>query len=264
MMSLRSLCGAVLAVALTACSSNRQDGGPEVIQIERVDPYHIVEEGDTVGSIATQYGMSRSDLIKLNKLHPPYQLYVGQRILIILKPDGSETAPKTPVKEKDEAPVEQVEKKEEEITIDDINHVDSNDAAKQEEEAPSDYVWPIVDGKSKVSQPFTDGGIMIDASAGTPVRSIADGIVIISGRPEGDAAAYGITVVVKHASKNTISIYANLQEASVKANEKVKKGKIIGKVGKSGTITTKSQLYLEINTVTGGDRQPVDPKKVLP
>ncbi|MDR0640291.1 MAG: M23 family metallopeptidase [Holosporales bacterium] len=263
-MSFRIISSLAVALILASCSSNRDRRAPEVIQIERLEPYHIVEDGDTVGSIAAKYEMSRADLIKLNRLSPPYHLYLGQRLIIILKPDGHRDVGQR--LEKENSPIEPAEeKKEEELTIDDINTGDSKPANVQEESPPpSDYIWPIADGKSKISQPFTDGGIMLSASAGTPVRAIADGVVLIAGRPEGDAAAYGITIVVKHKAKNTISIYANLQEVNVNVGEKVKQGKIIGKVGKSGTITTKPQLYLEINTVSGSDRQPIDPKKVLP
>ncbi|MBQ7524035.1 MAG: peptidoglycan DD-metalloendopeptidase family protein, partial [Alphaproteobacteria bacterium] len=150
-------------------------------------------------------------------------------------------------------------------TIDDLQEVAED---KKLVPVKSDYIWPVANGKSKISQHFgandVDGGIIIDASAGTPVKSIADGVVVIAGVPSGDAAAYGTTVVVKHTAKKTMSIYANLKEAKVAVRQKVKQGTIIGKVGQSGTIARKPQLYFEINDLAGKGRQAVDPEKLLP
>jgi lipoprotein NlpD len=263
----------LIIIGLTACSGDRDRELPEIVRVERVIPYHVVEEGDTVGSIATKYGMSRADLIKLNKLRPPYQLYNGQRLVISLRPAGNQSkereleaikteevgTPSTPEDgKKQDADVDHA-------TIDDIvGDRDGKLITKEPTEPPSKYGWPVTGGRNKISQHFEDGGITIDASAGTPVRAIADGIVKIAGVPEGDAAAYGVTVVLKHDSEGMLSIYANLQEAMVNKSKKVKKGDVIGKVGKSGTIAKKAQLYFEMNDLNGKERRPVDPEKVLP
>ncbi|MDR1288822.1 MAG: M23 family metallopeptidase [Holosporales bacterium] len=267
----------LVVIGLTSCG-DRDRRLPEIVRVERVIPYHVVEDGDTVGSIATKYGMSRSDLIKLNTLKPPYQLYDGQRLVIILRPDGERSSireaevvkPDDPSAPKTEDVKKQADEKKQDVdadnaTIDDIADNGAGNLVAQEPTEPtSDYIWPVADGKNKISQHFDDGGITIAASAGTPVRAIADGIVKIAGVPDGEAAAYGVTIVLKHDSKNMLSIYANLDEAMVNKSKKVKKGDIIGKVGKSGTIAKKSQLYFEMNDLAGKERRPVDPEKVLP
>ncbi|MDR2598122.1 MAG: M23 family metallopeptidase [Holosporales bacterium] len=274
------LLSGLMVIGLTSCSGDRNREFPEIVQVERIIPYHVVEDGDTVGSIATKYNMSRSDLIKLNKLTPPYQLYDGQRLVIILRPDGDQgrvseseavkpgEASVPPQKSEDTKNQSSEKRQEDDVdtaTISDIGNDGGGVVITQEPTGPvSDYVWPVNSGRSKISQHFEDGGITIDASAGTPVRAIADGVVKIAGVPEGDAAAYGVTVVLKHDSKNILSIYANLQEATVSKSKKVKKGDIIGKVGKSGTIAKKTQLYFEMNDLTGKERHPIDPEKVLP
>ena len=43
---------------------------------------YTVQDGDTVGSIATAHGVTRGELIKVNKLVPPYGLFAGQRLVI--------------------------------------------------------------------------------------------------------------------------------------------------------------------------------------
>lgn len=259
-----------LSLFLTSCA-HKDIELPEIVQVKKVNPYHKVSEGETVGSIAEKYGMTRANLIKLNKLEQPYQLYNGQRLVIIVKTESEEKKEResegvvvlgdSEKTNNNEEVVNESEKDKE--TIDDIQEED-----KEEPVVRSDYIWPVENGKSKVTQHFdsteVDGAIIIDASVGTPVKAIADGLVVISGTPSGEAAAYGTTVVIKHTSKKMMSIYANLKEANAIVGKKVKQGDIIGKVGKSGSIARKPQLYFELNDLSGKGRRSVDPEKYLP
>lgn len=267
----------LLALLLGGCAHDG-DNLPEVVQIKKVVPYHRVSGNDTVESIAKKYGMKRSELIKLNKLEQPYHLYEGQRLIVTPKVsdiEENQIDPDILVKSSgNDVP---------KINSDDLNsdtsviigEPEKTEAATVPEDKTDDltqkpivdtheYTWPIANGKSKISQHFDgEGGIIIDASVGTPVKSIADGTVVISGIPSGDAAAYGVTVVVKHTSKKTMSIYSNLKEAKVNVGQKVKQGTIIGKVGQTGSIATKPQLYFEINDLAGKGRHAIDPETLL-
>jgi lipoprotein NlpD len=264
-----------MAFFLVACSGGR-DGGydevPEIVRIKKKTPYHTVNEGETVGDIATRYDMTRSELVKLNDLQPPYQLYTGQRLLIKIRVDsGSDVQSvegrqaKLPDAKRESSDAKEKEKVtgpgeiEQEIPR-------FNDAI--EETVTDEYEWPVADAREKIVQHFgddgADGGIIIDTSAGTPVKAIADGIVVISGIPGGEAAAYGLTVVIKHPGKKKMSIYANLQEAAVAVKDEVKRGDVLGKAGKSGAIAKKAQLYLEIRAIGAGGNKAVDPEKLLP
>ncbi len=266
-------------VLLAACSSNRNQDIqlPEVVKIDRVIPYHIVQEGETVGSIAEHYSMTRADLVKLNNLTPPYQLYNGQRLIINVKVSDSavQEDPDITIHEKTDTANTKMENTEEDTaTIDDINtspiSPDVSNTPDPEVKAvqETEYVWPIAGGASKLSQKFddsSDGGIIFKTSAGTPVRSIADGVVRIARTLDGDASSYGKTVIILHNSKSKLSVYSHLQEYSVKAGQKVKKGDIIGRVGKSGNAKS-PQLYLQVFDVNKKDksRTSIDPEKILP
>ncbi len=263
----------ILTLLLAGCAHNG-DQLPEVVQIKKVTPYHKVSEGDTVGSIARKYGMKQADLIKLNKLEQPYQLYDGQRLIITPKVDDDITAPADPdikvqqMKEESEMtsnPADSEEAQQDKTTIDDVNKEEIADEESVTPATTSEYIWPVSNGKERISQHFdgSDGGLIIDASDGTPVKSIADGVVVIAGVPNGEAAAYGITVVIKHTAKKTMSIYSNLKETSVKVKQVVKQGSIIGKVGQTGTIAKKPQLYFEINDLAGKGRKAIDPEKLI-
>ena len=43
---------------------------------------YIVRSGDSIGSVAKQYGISRSEIIELNKLSDPNKLRVGQKLML--------------------------------------------------------------------------------------------------------------------------------------------------------------------------------------
>jgi lipoprotein NlpD len=267
----------LLSVLLTGCNIN--DDLPEIRLIERVIPYHTVVDGDTVGSIATAYGMTRTDLIKLNGLEPPYQLYNGQRLVISVKPKESNNDDlilpprdlndgKDPIPEEGGGTLKTQSLQDSESSI--LKEELPDDTKKEpisENQSRTEYVWPIKNGRSKISQHFgsgnIEGGITINAPVGTPIRSICDGVVVFSGVPDGEASAYGLTIVIKHIAKKIISIYAGLKETAVSVGRKVKCGGIIGKTGKSGTITKDPKLYFEINDCSGSSRTSIDPEILI-
>ncbi|MDZ5760975.1 murein hydrolase activator EnvC family protein [Lyticum sinuosum] len=116
------------------------------------------------------------------------------------------------------------------------------------------YIWPI-NGKvihhmEEQSEDFSEG-ISIAALANTPVRATADGIVIyINDNDE----KFGKVFIIKHAN-NYSSAYAHNNVILVKKGDKVKRGQIVAKVGKTGEVD-QPQLYFSI----GHNNQAVDPE----
>lgn len=70
------------------------------------------------------------------------------------------------------------------------------------------------------------------APAGTPVRTVADGVVSFAGRQGG----YGNYVVIRHPD-NAATAYAHLQRIEVRVGQRVRQGQNIGAVGSTGTAT---------------------------
>lgn len=111
--------------------------------------------------------------------------------------------------------------------------------------AKKQYVMPV-SGKILNSYGSTQmgeikwKGVVIQASAGTPVKAIADGRVILSDWLQG----YGQVVVIDH-GKGDMSLYGFNQSVSVGKNSRVKAGQIIAKVGNSGG-QSRAALYFEI------------------
>ncbi|TCP91160.1 septal ring factor EnvC (AmiA/AmiB activator) [Cricetibacter osteomyelitidis] len=83
-------------------------------------------------------------------------------------------------------------------------------------------------------------GIVIGASAGTPVRAIAGGRVIMANWLSG----YGLMVVIEH-GQGDLSLYGYNQSVSVKVNSYVSAGQQIATVGTSGG-QSRSALYFGI------------------
>lgn len=75
-------------------------------------------------------------------------------------------------------------------------------------------------------------GVDIRLPAGTPVRSIAAGVVAFS----GEQFFGGRSLVLDHGG-GLFSIYYHLQEAAVAEGQRVEKGETIGAVGSSGRAT---------------------------
>ena len=84
-------------------------------------------------------------------------------------------------------------------------------------------------------------GVIISASGGTNVHTVARGKVEFSGRLKG----YGYVIIIRH-DKNYRSLYAYNRSIFKKAGDIVKTGEVIAAVGNSGRLE-KSGLYFEIS-----------------
>jgi hypothetical protein len=124
---------------------------------------------------------------------------------------------------------------------------------------------PIAPTTKKVTHPFGENrgkrrhnGIDYDVVLGTPVKASADGVVVRSTMHEPRettltfrwnnnvrtekkfTGSYGNVIIIYHGQggkkpKHTYTLYAHLDHRSVRANEKVKEGQMIGTAGRSGT-----------------------------
>lgn len=82
-------------------------------------------------------------------------------------------------------------------------------------------------------------------SRGTPVRTVADGVV----RASGYRGSYGLRVEIRHGD-GTVTTYSHLSSASVRVGQRVTAGERIGRVGSTGN-TTGAHLHLEV--LLGGE-----------
>jgi murein DD-endopeptidase MepM/ murein hydrolase activator NlpD len=92
-------------------------------------------------------------------------------------------------------------------------------------------------------------GVDYAAPTGTPVRSVAQGIVDVAGSQGG----FGNVVMVKHASGQT-TVYAHLSRINVKRGQSVMQGQTLGLVGATGWATG-PHLHFEFR-VNGQHKDP--------
>lgn len=97
-------------------------------------------------------------------------------------------------------------------------------------------------------------GVDVAAAEGTKIKASGDGIVTLSG---GDFFYSGNMVVIDH-GYNLSTIYAHMKSTNVKIGDTVKKGQIIGEVGKTGRATG---AHLHWGASLNGTR--FDPKSLL-
>jgi murein DD-endopeptidase MepM/ murein hydrolase activator NlpD len=123
-------------------------------------------------------------------------------------------------------------------------------------------MWPV-DGRligsfGDRSDPFSGGqafhsGVDISGEYGTPVRATADGVVAEAEYSGG----YGRTVVISHGG-GIQTLYAHLSRIDVIAGQEIRRGEIVGAVGRSGR-TTGAHLHYEVRV--GGN--PINPYSFL-
>ncbi len=75
-------------------------------------------------------------------------------------------------------------------------------------------------------------GVDYGAPTGTPVRTVANGVVEFAGWQNG----YGNTIIIKHTPKQS-TVYAHLSKMAVKRGQAVTQGQNIGAVGATGYAT---------------------------
>ena len=87
-------------------------------------------------------------------------------------------------------------------------------------------------------------GVDLTAKKGTPIYATADGTVSAAGRNGKGLSGYGITVVVNH-GYGFQTLYAHMNDITVKNGQKVKRGEMIGHVGSTG-LSQGPHLHYEV------------------
>ena len=124
-------------------------------------------------------------------------------------------------------------------------------------------VWPVEGGYVSSGfgyrpSPFSGkrefhSGVDISVHQGTPVQATANGVVVSVGYEGG----LGKTVMVDH-GKGITTRYAHLSSYSVKEDQKIQRGEVVGKVGSTGR-STGPHLHYEVRL----NDKPVNAEKYM-
>ncbi len=259
-------------------SARNKDWRPDV---------HIVQKGDTLYSIAFNYGFDYHELAELNGIQDPSVISIGQEIRLFpgraktaISPASVEVKPiENLVKEQpklvkyaySESAMAQIDKVQEQRSAPPVaaeensskpvaapdGETDSakDDVADEGEEPALEWAMPA-QGKliGRFSEVANRKGIDIAGKLGQPVLSSAPGKVVYSG---SGLRGYGKLIIIKH-NKTYLSAYAHNDKILVKEGQSVTRGQKIAEMGK--TDASQVELHFEVRRFG----KPVDPAKFLP
>ncbi|HEX7812017.1 MAG TPA: peptidoglycan DD-metalloendopeptidase family protein [Burkholderiales bacterium] len=245
--------------------------------------YHVVKKGDTLYSIALDYGQDYRELAAWNSLEDPGLIRIDQR-LRLFPPEGAgepaqatlpPVAPAVPAKTEPKGrKLPYSEQALAQLKMPSSRPAGSTLPPASVAPAPKPAAVPppaatresIADGKltwewpahGKISYGFGQGsnqkGVGIEGKMGEAVMAGAPGKVVYSG---SGLRGYGKLVIIKH-NASYLSVYAHNSQILVKEGQSVAKGQKIAEMGDSDS--NRVGLHFEIRRLG----KPTDPLQYLP
>lgn len=251
---LRGACLCVLVLFLTACNS------AAIYQDDLYNPpvywgRHVVQQGDTMYSIAWRYGRNYKELAAANHIPPPYEIHPGEVIRLDLRAsetqiENNDSRASHPV---DSAPRTAQTRR---LSSEKTSSRNIPLQTKRYTAAHIQWRWPHVGpiiAKYSMSG-HVNKGIDIAGQLGDPVHAAADGEVVYAG---SGLLGYGELIIINH-NEHYLSAYAHNSKILVKEGETIHAGQVIARMGATGA--KRVELHFEIRK----DGQPVDPERYLP
>lgn len=194
--------------------------------------YHRVRSGENLIWIAKSYGVDLQDLAEINNIQDSGQkIYAGQKLYIPPKRiyrhkklpfEGRLSQYVLPEKQRKGGRPKEAQR----------IYTDHNR-----------FIWPV---RGAVMSPFgvrggrRHDGVDIRSAHGVPIRAANEGRVVYAGSMRG----YGNLILLRHAD-NFFTAYAHNSANLVREQQRVKRGDIIGKVGKTGRASG-PHLHFEV------------------
>jgi lipoprotein NlpD len=239
---------------------------------------YIVQKGDTLYSIAFNYGFDYHDLAEMNGIKDPSVISIGQEIRLFPNRAGPAAAvAPAPVKPinilvKDQprvveypysaAAMAQIDKVQEQSAPAATVVAKASQAASAGNDSDDVVDVPVpgwgLPATGKLIGQFSESenrkGIDIAGKLGQPVMASADGKVVYSG---SGLRGYGKLIIIKH-NNTYLSAYAHNEKILVKEGQNVSRGQKIALMG--STDASQVELHFEVRRFG----KPVDPAKYLP
>jgi murein DD-endopeptidase MepM/ murein hydrolase activator NlpD len=226
---------------------------------------YTVENGDTIASIATKYGISSNTILWANQLTRKSKIKVGQTLVIlpissvkhkVVKGDTIQKIAKKYHGDVDEI-ISYNGLEDGKLTAGEMVIIPDGEmpaivvAPKAAKGKTSKYSGPEISGFFIHPAPGTrrsqgthgHNGIDMAGAVGTPIRASAGGTVIVASSG-GWGGGYGSYVVIKH-SNGTQTLYGHLSRVHVSVGQSVDRGETIGLLGNTGR-STGPHLHFEI------------------
>jgi len=260
-------------------------------------PDYIVQPGDTLYAIAFRLGMDYRSLAALNQIDAPYVIRVGQslvteapKVAIAAAPasadgdaaatistrelasaagangkvatdtatagKGSTTSTRGSVASASHSPAKAAPAEPQPVapTPKPVASPKPKPPPAAIANAPVDrWGWPV---KGRIIRSYAEDvhkGIDLAGARGDQVRASAGGVVVYAGT---GVTGYGALIIIKH-NDTYLSAYGHNDELLAAEGEQVSAGKLIARMGSSGTDSVK--LHFEIRR----NGRPIDPATLL-
>lgn len=242
---------------------------------------HVVQKGETLYSIAFNYGFDYHELAELNGIPDPNVISIGQQIRLfpggrpaiadskplVRSPKEQPKLVKYAYSEAAQAEIDRMEGQDKPAPLASTIKPESKPKpppvtetkpGKDDEsvEVDESLEWGLPT-QGKVIAGFSEAanrkGIDIAGKLGQPVNASAPGKVVYSG---SGLRGYGKLVIIKH-NNTFLSAYAHNDKVLVKEGQTVARGQKIAEMGNSDTDQVK--LHFEVRRLG----KPVDPAKYL-
>ena len=229
-------------------------------------PDYLVQQGDTLYSVAFRLGMDYRTLARFNEIEPPFTILVGELLrttppVSLSQPQPSpDTAVSTPAtkpinaldtsrkpvpKPTTAAVTPKAEKKP--VTV-------TPAATKLTNTPVSRWLWPATGTVSRRFAGDRNKGLDLVGQRGDPVVATADGVVVYAG---SGVTGYGALLIVKH-NDTYLSAYGHNDALLVNEGAFVAAGETIAQMGSTSAESVKLHFEIRRNGV------PIDPMTLLP
>jgi len=195
---------------------------------------HVVRSGETIYTIAFEYGIDQRDLLGWNNLDTNGLIFAGQRLRLTPPEGDSGSRPSSTTNRQQKTAT----------------------ASGKVDTTPVNWRWPT-DGA--VISAFgatvkTESGVHIAGKRGQQIHAAAGGQVVYAG---SGLPGYGQLLIIKHTS-DYLSAYGHNQQLLVGEGDRVSGGQMIAKMGEGPG--QRPLLHFEIRRAG----KPVNPLKYLP
>jgi murein DD-endopeptidase MepM/ murein hydrolase activator NlpD len=223
---------------------------------------HTMKAGDSLYGIARQHKVTLAELMRVNGITEPTRVRVGA---VLRVPGSGEPAPQSappsptpPARGAQQgapalpkiinAPAEPQREAALGDRRADVPPVAATEAAS------SKFRWPVrgrvIAGFGKRPDGTNNDGINLAVPHGTEVHAAESGRVVYAG---SELKGYGNLILVRH-DNGWVTAYAHNEQMLVKRDDVVRRGQIIAKAGKTGTVD-QPQVHFELRQGS----KPVDP-----
>lgn len=226
------------------------------------DGRHTMKSGESLYGIARKYNVSLAELQRVNGITSPTSVRAGT---VLSVPGGATAEPaaaRAPVAAappRAAAPTRVINATGEHKTA--SVGTQRNDASEPAPAgtataaaAPGKFRWPargrVIAAFGKRADGTHNDGINIAIPQGTDVHAAEGGRVAYAGN---ELKGYGNLVLIRH-DNGWVSAYAHADQVLVKRDDIVRRGQVIAKAGKTGTVD-QPQLHFELRQ----GAKPVDP-----